>query len=301
VVIAIIGMLIALLLPAVQAARESARRTQCANNLKQIGLAFQNYHDTFKEFPTGGDGIDVARTYMPAGSGSIAQGVDQDWGWAYQILPFMEQQGLWEEANENIVKQTAVPTYFCPTRRKPITFMINAGGTNGLRGQIDYFPSRGTRMTTQGNWPTGSTFNGIVRRSVTNVPKVDISCILDGTTNTLLAGERFVATDWYEKHYGGENDVHRGGFTSGMNAAGGYLTGGWFSSYSAPIRDRDASMVSAPAGVNLARHFGSAHPAGIQVVLCDGSVRPVRYSVSPEVFRRFIDRKDSMTFSTSDL
>src|SRR5687767_9201610 len=93
VVIAIIGILIALLLPAVQAARESARRTQCVNNLKQIGIAFQNHHDSHKHFPTGGWGWEWV--------GDPDRGFDdnQPGGWVFNILPFMEQSALWETSS----------------------------------------------------------------------------------------------------------------------------------------------------------------------------------------------------------
>src|ERR1700722_18327219 len=83
VVIAIIAILIALLLPAVQAAREAARRTQCRNNLKQIGLAFHNYHDAMRLFPPG---------YV-AGTADITN-TSPGWGWGAMILPFIEQTAL---------------------------------------------------------------------------------------------------------------------------------------------------------------------------------------------------------------
>src|SRR5262249_2640776 len=88
VVIPIIAIPIGLLLPAVQKVREAAARAQCQNNLKQIGLAFHNHHDTLKMFPTAGDGTDKPRTF----SGSApATYQDQVWGWPYQILPYLEQ------------------------------------------------------------------------------------------------------------------------------------------------------------------------------------------------------------------
>src|SRR5580658_2589590 len=92
VVIAIIAVLIALLVPAVQKVREAANRAQCLNNLKQMGVAFHNHHDVFKYFPSGGMGPGAARTMInnaPAGYKSQAG------GWCYQILPFVEQDNLY--------------------------------------------------------------------------------------------------------------------------------------------------------------------------------------------------------------
>src|SRR5687768_15633603 len=102
VVIAIIAILIALLVPAVQKVRESASRTQCVNNLKQIGLAFHNHHDSLKAFPMAGNGTN-ARTMS---GGLPATFLTQDWGWAYQILPYIEQENLWKNTNDQTVWQS---------------------------------------------------------------------------------------------------------------------------------------------------------------------------------------------------
>jgi prepilin-type N-terminal cleavage/methylation domain-containing protein/prepilin-type processing-associated H-X9-DG protein len=110
VVIAIIGILVAFLLPAIQAARESARRNQCQNNLKQIGLAVQSHHDTRKQFPTGRNQFD-------------------QWAvsWAFMLLPYMEETSVYNSWNpkvkvyetENIqAMRTPIETYACPSRRR---------------------------------------------------------------------------------------------------------------------------------------------------------------------------------------
>jgi hypothetical protein len=149
-----------------------------------------------------------------------------------------------------------------------------------------------------------------VRHSQPNRSPVNVGSIIDGTTNTMLAGERGLAIQWYQFPGGPENDVFRGGFVAGMVANGGYLTGGWLPSINVPIKDRDLSDIcrSSSQGGNPAlcvavgaRHFGSAHPMGILVVLCDDSVRTVRYNVSPEVFRKFLNRNDGEPFSSGDL
>src|SRR4051794_30245102 len=141
VVIAIIAILIGLLLPAVQKVREAAARAQCQNNLKQIGLAFHNYHDVYGALPLSGDGADPVRVM----SGTApATGKQQTLGWAYQILPFLEQANLWGEPVEQTVKETPVKVYFCPSRRTPVVFDVNAGGTVGKRAQMDYAACLGT-------------------------------------------------------------------------------------------------------------------------------------------------------------
>jgi type II secretory pathway pseudopilin PulG len=93
VVIAIIGVLIALLLPAVQKVREAANRTSCANNLKQIGLAIHNFHDTYGGFPNRGHTWNTDISYDRTGNPQNFK--YQQAGWGYQILPFIEQDNLY--------------------------------------------------------------------------------------------------------------------------------------------------------------------------------------------------------------
>jgi prepilin-type N-terminal cleavage/methylation domain-containing protein len=121
VVIAIIGLLMALLLPAIQRVREAANRMRCGNNLSQIAMAFHNLHNDYNVFPTGGAGL--TRTIVnnqPAGP------IDQDWGWAYQILPYMEQQQLHAVAGTGLMMPTR--TTPLPLRRYlPISVPVEEG------------------------------------------------------------------------------------------------------------------------------------------------------------------------------
>lgn len=116
VVIAIIGILVALLLPAVQSAREAARRSQCQNKLKQIGLALQNFVDARQTFPTGGDGIfPDLKDYVTGGkpNGPEKQGIS----WGYQILPYLEENALFDITDTATLQSTSVSLYVCPSRR----------------------------------------------------------------------------------------------------------------------------------------------------------------------------------------
>ncbi|MCO6459650.1 MAG: DUF1559 domain-containing protein [Pirellulaceae bacterium] len=195
VVIAIIGILVALLLPAVQAAREAARRMQCQNNLKQLGLSFQNFHDTYGYFPHGGWHWQWHFGYDRNG----APWVDgrQGAGWAGQILQFLEQGVLIDGSSpradldgngtisdierSKLMIQTAIPAFYCPSRRpakahRPRTdtrlwttdgggVYVSVSGTTPEYGaaQSDYAVPEGRDLDANGNC-TGS--HGIVRRSV---------------------------------------------------------------------------------------------------------------------------------------
>lgn len=303
VVIAIIGVLVALLLPAVQAAREAARRIQCQNHLKQIGLGFQNHHDTFQALPTGGSaaggvwgGADSNRAWVVNGAGvqpSPATGTpatlnDQSYNWAYQVLPFIEQTALYAEPSDVKLKATPVKIYFCPTRHPPQIWDINAGGTMGLRAQIDYAGCRGTQ-------PKGD--DGAVIQSRIGLPLVRYSLITDGLSNTLMVGERWQSIGWYYKPATLENDWHRGGWVVGYRTGTDSQTSlqGNFNPQA------DIMATTSSTQISFVKSFGSAHPGGFNVVLCDGSVRSVNYNVALPVFTNFADRDDDNPFSPGDL
>jgi prepilin-type N-terminal cleavage/methylation domain-containing protein len=189
VVIAIIAILIALLLPAVQQARESARRTQCKNNLKQLGLAFHNYHDTHKRFPVAG---------VAGGVGANQDATPRSWPWSMMILPFIDQAPLYTAigvGNSNLVPQNTAnmtnvndySTANAGTVEKLLTTKI-AGficpSANG--GDLNPYHKNLAVLMYAGN-------NNIF--PVPNPPKaIPISDILDGTSNTVLAGEKVLMT-----------------------------------------------------------------------------------------------------------
>ncbi len=196
VVIAIIAILIALLLPAVQQAREAARRSQCKNNLKQIGLAFHNYHDVFDTFPPG-----YVRTTVPAVAAGGAY-----WAWSASILPYIDQAPLYNQlnvGNNSLLDVTAATTtllpliqngisaYKCPSDTAP---QVNNGAATGgaINRQIN------------GNNVTTATYIGVNNSSSMSAARVSAqSGVLfenskvgfrdlnqDGTSNVVLVGER---------------------------------------------------------------------------------------------------------------
>jgi prepilin-type N-terminal cleavage/methylation domain-containing protein len=289
VVIAIIGILVALLLPAVQAAREAARRTECSNRLKQMGVAIQNHHDIKKYFPTGGLvpwswfnrlGDVLADPAAAANSEQQAGGVGP--GWCFQILPFIEQQRLWEHNNTTEIEATPLPFFFCPSRRAPAQQggrYLNdyAGATPGNSvGSWDQFWYGQTWSVPDANQ---GPYRGIIVRSgygrVGTVAK-----ITDGTSNVIAIGEKMLNIVNYEV---GDWHDDRG------------WTDGWdpdVMRYTAFRPYPDQRGATAPDGNDVGYHFGSAHPAGATFVLGDGAVRVISYDVDATVFNNLGDRQD---------
>jgi prepilin-type N-terminal cleavage/methylation domain-containing protein/prepilin-type processing-associated H-X9-DG protein len=259
VVIAIIAVLIALLLPAVQQAREAARRTQCKNNLKQIGLAFHNYHDTFRVLPDGGND-DGSGWPCSACCSANNRG---EWNWMFQILPMIEQANLTTVAADSTIYRTPINTYFCPTRRSPAVY--------GSSAKSDYAGNAGDGMTN---------YNGaVIRRSCKN--SIDFATFVDGTSNTLLVGEKQTNI----KNFGGSGGDNEPFVNSGWDQD----EIRWGAIGNNPMSDLDHP---AEPPTFWSGRFGSSHSGAFNVVMVDGAVRSISYNVDAENFRRACVRND---------
>lgn len=292
VVIAIIGVLVGLLLPAVQAAREAARRMSCSNNLKQIGLAMHSYNDVHRKLPATAMGIMVA--------GSHSQPVHEAGLTAWvSILPFVEQAALFEEfdlsgsawsaTNETPAKKTPA-VYRCPSMPLP-----DAGLP--FDGYSSYALSTGTRKY-RNQMHDGAIIDSMnvfraERIDIGGIPEsqswmswvaVDDITNADGTTNTLLAGEFGVQIrDVASLAYPPSNPQHE-------------AAGQWAQSY--PYHST-ASTFGVFNGTKVGYYdipayecFRGPHQAGVQFVLCDGSVRFLSESVDSTILQKLSARND---------
>jgi prepilin-type N-terminal cleavage/methylation domain-containing protein len=297
VVIAIIGILIALLLPAVQAARESARRGQCLNNLKQIGLAFQSHHNAYGCFPSGGGPCCAVAGDRTLVNGFPANYTTQCWGWCYQILPYIEQTALWSYVNTNaadhgdqVIVQTPVTGFYCPTRARKKLIQGSA-----LFAVTDY-------VGNGGSWGWANT-SGIPMDgplTPTGGPSISFANITDGSSNTLLVGEKELYYTWYNES---ECIDDQGWTDSWDNDIIAYSGGGLQSASSyvpiTPVPDTQMPpqppLNSSEAGCGFL--FGSAHSAGITAVFCDGSVHFISYSINPTTWQYLCSRNDGQSFT----
>jgi prepilin-type N-terminal cleavage/methylation domain-containing protein len=260
VVIAIIAVLVGLLLPAVQKVRAAAARIGCENNLKQIGLAFQNHNDTLKALPTGG----WDWWYMPKYiNGSPAIGQSQQAGWGFQILPFVDQKNVWKggsgttDAERDVVAVgSLIPIYFCPARRAPMTVVFTDPAYNGgvptTTALCDYAASNYEET-------------GVVRYR----NPLTINKIRDGASNTLLVADKRLNLALL----GRPQDDDDTGYASGFDAD--------------VIRYTD--LAPAPdyvgkGGQDGGRLFGSSHTGGFNAVLADGSAHFISYTIDPTIF-----------------
>ncbi|MCS7239174.1 MAG: DUF1559 domain-containing protein, partial [Thermoguttaceae bacterium] len=207
VVIAIIGVLIALLLPAVQAAREAARRSQCTNNLKQLGLACHNFQDTYRRLPTGArDGYHLVNNQqIDALTWCCRARTQKGFSWLYHILPFVEAKNVFDLATpsedpaaqaapndsqnpadynpgENRVARQGLSFYNCPSRRAPEPY-----GASGFF-RADYAGNAGERGTGSVRASGSRGEKGPIK--MTDFDTIRLELIKDGTSNTILLGEK---------------------------------------------------------------------------------------------------------------
>ena len=277
VVIAIIAILIGLLLPAVQKVREAANKIKCGNNLKQVGLAFQVHHDQLGAFPSGGLNWNLNRTTtnnaadsaLVVQSGTPTDYQTQAWGWAYQLLPYMELSNLWGNRDGSVVTGTSLSLMLCPSIRGPTKFNYTGSIPNGMRAQMDYVGNGGT----WGNFdPNNNAFDGPLRPSGR---KLAVSDIKDGTSNTLLIGEKYLNLKIATTSSDCNDDQ---GWTDGWDndticwARG---TGGAAGTILVPISNGS----NGTCGGN----FGTSHTT-LTTVFCDGSVHNIALTINPSTW-----------------
>jgi prepilin-type N-terminal cleavage/methylation domain-containing protein len=289
VVIAIIAILIGLLLPAVQKVREAAARTQCTNNLKQIGLAFHNHNDTFSFLPHGGYGWQYPPTYTALGQ--PATGRDQYAGWPFQILPFIEQDNLWRgtgaaniAAAQKQAIATPVKTFFCPARRAPKAFNDNScwypdPALNPPSPAPDGTTIFQTAVPHAQTDYAGSNLNNTGMIVHFNQAPITLAGVVDGLSNTLMVADKRL------------NVAKITGFQPDDNE--GY-TAGWDhdTMRQTECNNHNCGPQPDPRTGDGQDLFGSSHPAGIQAVLGDGSVRTITFSISGETFYRLGNKAD---------
>jgi prepilin-type N-terminal cleavage/methylation domain-containing protein len=274
VVIAIIGVLIGLLLPAVQKVREAAARLQCQNNLKQIGIAFHNHHDQIGFLPGGGADWWSTPVYV---NGQPAVGLTQEAGWGFQILPYVEAANVWrggQATNDfdraRVAVGATLSIFFCPSRRRPQTTVFSSpaylGGTPTTVALCDYAGSNYEE--------TGV----VIYRTL-----VRFADITDGLSNTLLVGDKRLNIRLLGQPQADDDTGYASGFDADVVR---YTTRPPAPDYNAPTGDGDG-------------RFGSSHTGRFNVVLGDGSVRPVSYSVDPTVFSYLGNKSDGQVIDTN--
>ena len=347
VVIAIIAVLIALLLPAVQAAREAARRSQCINNLKQIGLGHLNFESTYTHPPTGsydGDPQAVTTSGVPDPNGfnySETAGSKygtttccnaaspNGWNNFFKILPYIEQQALYNRANfnapaihtgrpsnfngENDVARVGIANYFCPSRRSAAPYGSNyyrndyAGSVGFMQGQWyecdgyngEFSPTRFVPAAPNGLLPIADERTPV---NLGNTPgrkgaivwpalgsKRQLADITDGTSNSILAGEKCLPPVVHGADGGDNERWNNSGWdedTIRYHFVPSPDQGGYGSAPYHGVCDTPANPNDKTTRTIWRRMFGSSHSGGSNVVLCDGSVRFLKFTIDPSAMRR---------------
>jgi prepilin-type N-terminal cleavage/methylation domain-containing protein len=310
VVLAILGILLSLILPAIQAARESGRCSTCQNNLKQVSLALLSHHEAQQHFPSGGWGHEWVGV---PGRGSSD---DQPGGWLYSVLPYLEQNDLHDlglnldaaVADAAYARRltTPLPIFTCPTRRacsiwpavegyvrapKPYgqvsrvarsDYAINGGSSRVLSWPGPASLAEGDRQSYWKHVTYANGFSGISHLHV----GISLAAVDDGTSKTYLVGEKSLDPLHYEDGASqGDNESMYSGYCTDLHRFAGTVDKA--NPFLAPIRDGN-ERIDPPGFIR----FGSAHYSGFLMAFCDGSVHSIDFDIDPEVHLRYGHRKD---------
>ena len=277
VVIGVIGVMLAILLPAIQLMRESANRTTCANNLNQIGVALNLFANQHRSFPSNGgwDGqqtiddvngmpitvwttVDASNRKINWGVGDPTRSVaDQTGPWTYSILPYLDQQNIYQERRWD----RPVSMYGCPSRRPNIAIIA----------QDDQYS-----WSFGGSWTWAHCDYAGNRFLFPNRPNVILpNQIANGASNTILVGEKVMDPR-------------------------SYVSGSWYWDEPYFIGGADASArhglqnIQDAVGVNVMQNWGSAHPSSSRFLFADGSTRDLDYGVAPDVLQALLSQNDNV-------
>jgi prepilin-type N-terminal cleavage/methylation domain-containing protein/prepilin-type processing-associated H-X9-DG protein len=290
VVIAIIGVLIGLLLPAVQKVREAANRMMCSNNLKQLGLALHTFHDTHKKFPPG----NVTGPFPEAG---VTNPVEH--GWAPYILPFIDQKPLldlyrwdlpmYDPGNQKVAAQK-LPIFQCPSAPEQDRFMTFGAFSWGGKGACgDYAPAFyvDSVLVLRGWIPQPADYRGVLEPN----HMTRMSEITDGTANTiLLVEDAGRPRQWRAGRAGPAQTISGGpwsGFHTGITLQGSSLDGQTRPGLCAINCTNDHEVYS-------------FHPGGANAVFADGSVHFLKADINIRVLAALVMRAGGEVVSGSD-
>ncbi len=319
VVIAIIGTLVALLLPAVQAARETARGNTCRNNMKQLQLALTNMDSTLKRLP----GY-VEEIFNPNGTkdnaGLFTLSSGRRASWVVRLFPYMEENALWDQWSTQFGTNPVAPmiaTLTCPSNvpetpdAPNLAYVGNAGwafsdsGAHGRGGDTKEYGANGIFFDNNKN---KNFSNGAVDGRETH-PKIQMSLaqIVDGTTKTLMLSENLHAISWAYQPTPGPNSYVQNDSSSILDTKHlfGFVWKNHPSAYERINGDKNYDQKTAPADMAAFANIGyethgypsSNHPGGVNVAFCGGTVRFMGDSIDPVVYGQIMTsnaRKSSL-------
>ena len=343
VVIAIIGILIGMLLPAVQQVREAARRTQCLNNMRQVALASLNFESANMHMPTSGLTPDAFAVGPGGGQWDGNQRTPfarENLSWAYTVLPFIEAgnvQKIRQNSSVWVLRDfgETIPFYSCPSRGERFNIdeaslgMYTATDYAGFYADLEYLQDRGlpvdgsTGLTYQfsPNEPpipgeAQNTWVGIIASgghvqlgtssggnpwTLTKYPLVSFGAIQDGSSNTMMFGEKAASSANYttisdpasSTYWENSGFIHNGWPT--MRGAN-FNDGGFI-----PDNQLTNVTIKSETGFRQDQGFGSPHSGSVNVVLGDGSTHSVSSDLQLDLIYQLGNRSDGTTINVKEL